>query len=184
VKDAFGTLTDPKASPAGPLGWVQAILGEPDWIGEWSTGKTTTADTLKNPLATGAARARPPGPEVPILPREAAAAGDTLYQYYCTVCHGATGAADGPVSRQMAAPSLLTARARAYSDGYLYSIIRYGRGLMPRYGDKVYSPLRRWAIVSHVRALQRAAPVAGDPKATTPIPPSASVTGSTGGYPQ
>ena len=53
-------------------------------------------------------------------------------------------------------PSLLTARARGYTDGYLYSIIRYGRGLMPRYGDKVSDPADRWAIVNHVRQLQAA----------------------------
>ena len=52
--------------------------------------------------------------------------------------------------------SLLTDKARAYSDGYLYSIIRYGRGLMPRYGDKVYRHEDRWAVVNYVRQLQRA----------------------------
>ena len=41
----------------------------------------------------------------------------------------------------MGAPSLLTARARGYSDGYLYSIMRYGRGVMPRYGDKIVRPM-------------------------------------------
>ena len=53
----------------------------------------------------------------------------------------------------------LTDRARGYTDGYLYSIIRYGRGLMPRYGDKVPSPANRWAIVNHLRALQAASPL-------------------------
>jgi mono/diheme cytochrome c family protein len=55
----------------------------------------------------------------------------------------------------MAALSLLTDRARAYTDGYIYSIIRYGRGVMPRYGDKVPSELR-WHIVNYVRQLQAA----------------------------
>ena len=93
-----------------------------------------------------------------MLPREVEAAGDTLYQNFCTVCHGAAGDAKGPVSGRIGAPSLLTGRARGYSDGYLYSIIRYGRGVMPRYGDKVYQPAERWAIVSHVRKLQAASP--------------------------
>jgi hypothetical protein len=34
---------------------------------------------------------------------------------------------------------------------------------MPRYGDKVYDPMDRWAIVNHVRKLQ----------AEAPLPPSA-----------
>jgi mono/diheme cytochrome c family protein len=108
------------------------------------------------------------------------AAGDTLYQNFCSVCHGPTGNADGPVSLQMGAPSLLTARARAYSDGYIYSIIRYGRGVMPRYGDKVYAPVERWAIVNHVRKLQARSPApAAAPAAAAPIPPGPSATGST-----
>ena len=62
------------------------------------------------------------------------------YNTYCAICHGHTGAGNGPVSaRLVGVPSLLTDRARGYTDGYLYSIIRYGRGLMPKYGDKVPS---------------------------------------------
>jgi mono/diheme cytochrome c family protein len=59
----------------------------------------------------------------------------------------------------MNAPSLLTESAQGRSDGYLYSIIRYGRGVMPRYGDKVYLREDRWAIVNYVRKLQRDASV-------------------------
>jgi mono/diheme cytochrome c family protein len=113
------------------------------------------------------------------------AEGDTLFQNFCTVCHGVTGNADGPISPLIGAPSLLTARARAYSDGYLYSIIRYGRGVMPRYGDKVYDPNERWAIVTHVRKLQAQAPAPpAAPGAATPIPPGPSATGSTSSVPR
>jgi mono/diheme cytochrome c family protein len=133
---------------------------------------------LKNPLSTP----QPPGASVPVIPRNIEAAGDTLYQNFCTVCHGPTGNADGTVSRQMGAPSLLTPRARAYSDGYLYSIIRYGRGVMPRYGDKLVVPAERWAVVSHVRKLQSQSPAA--PGDATPIPPGASATGSTSAVPR
>ncbi|MBK8004712.1 MAG: cytochrome c [Gemmatimonadetes bacterium] len=103
-------------------------------------GNTTTADKLVNPLAGQPASAR----------------GDTLFQTFCAVCHGQAGAADAVISAQVAAPSLLTDRARGYSDGYLYSIIRYGRGVMPRYGDKVRRDAR-WEIVNYVRQLQAAA---------------------------
>ena len=113
---------------------------------------------------------------MPILPAEFAARGDTLYQTFCAVCHGTTGAGDGPVGPRVAAPPITSARAAGYSDGYLYSIIRYGRGVMPRYGDKIYAPLDRWAVVNHVRLLQgqttaptEPAPTAGQP-AGTPAP--------------
>jgi mono/diheme cytochrome c family protein len=160
-----------------PEGSVPISGGEPDWSAEWVTGKTTTVNALKNPFAAGGARASEPGPDVPRIPREVDAAGDTLYQTFCSVCHGPTGNADGTVSRQIGAPSLLTARARTYSDGYIYSIIRYGRGVMPRYGDKVYDPTDRWSIVNHVRKLQAVAPPTPGP--TAPIPPGPSATGST-----
>jgi mono/diheme cytochrome c family protein len=162
-----------------PEGSVPVTGGEPDWSAEWISGKATTANALKNPFASGASPSRS-GPSAPTIPREVTAAGDTLYQNFCAVCHGPTGNADGTVSSQIGAPSLLTARARAYSDGYIYSIIRYGRGVMPRYGDKVYAPADRWAIVAHVRQLQAKSPAppaaAG---AAVPIPPAPSATGST-----
>ena len=155
---------------------------EPDWSAEWVAGRTTTADALKNPLARPVSR---PGPSVAEIPRTIEAEGDTLYQNFCTVCHGVTGNADGPISPLMGAPSLLTARARAYSDGYLYSIIRYGRGVMPRYGDKVYDPNERWAIVTHVRKLQAQSPAPpAAPGAAAPIPPGPSATGSTSSVPR
>ena len=56
---------------------------------------------------------------------------------------------------------------------------------MPRYGDKVYLPSDRWAIVNHVRKLQAASPAPEEPAAATaPIPPTPSATGSTGGRPR
>jgi mono/diheme cytochrome c family protein len=172
----YETGAVPRNTPAGS---VPVSGGEPDWSAEWIAGNASTANALRNPIA-GGARGRPPGPDVPVIPRSIDAAGDTLYQNFCAVCHGPTGNADGPVSLQLGAPSLLTARARAYSDGYIYSIIRYGRGVMPRYGDKVYAPMERWAIVNHVRQLQARSPApAAAPGAAAPIPPGPSATGST-----
>jgi mono/diheme cytochrome c family protein len=163
-----------------PEGTVPVSGGEPDWSAEWISGKTTTANALKNPFTAGQGRASRPGPSVPEILREVDAAGDTLYGTFCSVCHGPTGNADGTVSRQIGAPSLLTARARAYSDGYIYSILRYGRGVMPRYGDKVYDPTDRWAIVNHIRKLQAAALAPPGPaSAAAPVPPGPSATGST-----
>jgi mono/diheme cytochrome c family protein len=171
-----------------PPGTVPVTGGEADWSAEWTTGKTAAADALKNPYAAAAGEsqgAASPGPDVAVIPRDINAAGDTLYQTYCAVCHGSAGDAKGPVSSRIGAPSLLTGRARGYSDGYVYSIIRYGRGVMPRYGDKVYLPGDRWAIVNHVRKLQGQAPLGPEPAgAAAGIPPGPSATGSTGERPR
>jgi mono/diheme cytochrome c family protein len=148
-----------------PAGTVPITGGEADWSAEWTTGKTATADALKNPYAADAGEnqgAASPGPDVSVIPRDIDAAGDTLYQTYCAVCHGSAGDAKGPVSSRIGAPSILTGRARGYSDGYLYSILRYGRGVMPRYGDKIVRPDDRWAVVNYVRSLQAAAPAPAD----------------------
>ena len=161
-----------------PEGSVPVSGGEQDWSAEWVSGKTATANALKNPLTNPPS----PGPSVAVIPREMEAAGDTLYQNFCSVCHGPTGNADGTMSRQMGAPSLLTPRARGYSDGYIYGIIRYGRGVMPRYGDKIVVPGERWAIVSHLRKLQSQHPVT--PGEAAPIPPGPSATGSTSAVPK
>jgi mono/diheme cytochrome c family protein len=171
-------------------GTVPVTGSERDWLAEWTTGNTATADRLVNPtrgmsstvpgrgtepgdsarrLAAGAVSQGPftanAGPAVPRIPASLDARGDTLFQTYCSMCHGAAGAANGTVTPKIGAPSLLTARARGYSDGYLYSIVRYGRGVMPRYSDKIYDPIDRWAVVNHVRKLQAAAPAPATPAA-------------------
>lgn len=128
-------------------GTVPITGGEPT-DSAFTSGNPTLADRLVNPT----------NPEATL------AKGDTLFHTYCAVCHGVAGGGDGTVGPKMGAPSLLTDKARAYSDGYLYSMIRYGRGVMPRYGDKVYKHEDRWAIVNYLRTLQRA----GMPAAPAP----------------
>jgi mono/diheme cytochrome c family protein len=158
----YSRLDVPRNTPEGT---VPVSGGEPDWSAEWLTGKTTSADALKNPTTGAGGAAVRHGAMTAEIPGSIDAKGDTLYQNFCATCHGPAGAGDGPVGRRIGAPPLLTPRARAFSDGYIYSMIRYGRGIMPRYGDKVYDPTDRWAIVNHVRKLQAAAPA---PPAPTP----------------
>jgi len=141
-----------------PIGGGEASweTGDP-WVGAYAFD-VAVADKLQNPTTTGG-QAAAPGPDLPVIPATMEARGDTLFNTYCATCHGHGGAGNGPVAARMVGiPSLLTPQARGYTDGYLYSIIRYGRGLMPRYGDKVFDPLDRWAIVNRVRKLQGAAP--------------------------
>ncbi len=85
---------------------------------------------------------------------ESLARGEEMYLRACAPCHGTAGAGDGPVvAAGMLPMGLTTDQARAHSDGYLYSIIRVGRGLMPAYGHQL-THFDRWNVVNYVRQLQ------------------------------
>jgi mono/diheme cytochrome c family protein len=80
--------------------------------------------------------------------------GKEVYNIYCYPCHGPAGAGDGPVTPMFIQPPDLTApRARDFTDGYLYTLIRQGRGIMPMYGDKIRVQ-DRWHLVNYLRLLQ------------------------------
>jgi len=80
--------------------------------------------------------------------------GKLVFEQYCIVCHGPLGHSDGTVVPKFVPPPDLTLDVtKNRSDGYLYAMIRQGRGIMPRYGDKVRG-LDRWNVVNYVRLLQ------------------------------
>lgn len=88
--------------------------------------------------------------------------GKWVYETYCQVCHGERGRGDGPVSLAgggpfPGVPSLVDPARPRLSDGAVYGLIvdaqRMGRGLMPRYGDKIHGN-DRWDLVNYVRSLQ------------------------------
>ncbi len=138
--------TVPAVSPAGdaPAPFAQADLD-------------AVAAALVNPLPAS---------------EEVLARGATVYTNQCFVCHGAQGEGNGPVvgaGRFPMGPSLVTAAAAARTDGYIYGVVRVGRGLMPAYGDRV--PDRdRWAVVHYVRSLQQQAGLISAPAAAPAAP--------------
>jgi mono/diheme cytochrome c family protein len=81
--------------------------------------------------------------------------GRNRYEIYCALCHGETGRGDGPVAPSLAnAVRNLTDSTQARrSDGWIYSVVRNGFGLMPEYGSKLTAE-DRWSIVHYVRQLQ------------------------------
>jgi mono/diheme cytochrome c family protein len=86
--------------------------------------------------------------------------GEVLFNRICAVCHGAAGV--GAQANIIEKYPLLTAYnlsgpvVAGYTDGYIYGIMRIGRGLMPPYGHQI-SHFDRWNIVNYVRVLQRQA---------------------------
>lgn len=116
--------------------------------------------------AFGAAHANP-------TPRSPASEtrGEAMYARYCQVCHGpqGMGANTGSVTSTGVYPPIVppvaAGNATTLSDGYIYAIIRHGRGLMPDYAVQV-PHADRWHIVNYVRRLQEGgAPAAAVPGA-------------------
>jgi mono/diheme cytochrome c family protein len=96
----------------------------------------------------------------PIAPGDTAALrqGEILYGRFCTPCHGKSLAGDGPVAAQfMPPPDLQSELVRGRSDGYIYSYIRHGGVVMPRYGQMVTAH-EAWQLVHYVRHKQRTQP--------------------------
>lgn len=85
------------------------------------------------------------------------ARGGQIFNTYCSVCHGAQGMGDGTVAGRFGyVPNLTQDMTRQRSDGYIYAVLRHGRGIMPRYGDKIRDPGDRWNVVNYLRSLQGA----------------------------
>lgn len=81
--------------------------------------------------------------------------GRKYYQINCAVCHGDKGMGDGPATKfGMPGISLVMDITKGRSDGYIYGMIRNGRGLMPSY-NRIEEP-ERWDVVNYLRGLQGA----------------------------
>jgi hypothetical protein len=108
--------------------------------------------------------------------------GRMYYQINCAVCHGDAGKGDGPVTKKgLFAPPLVGASAEGRTDGYIWGMMRNGRGLMPSYNR--IEELDRWDVVNYIRGLQGKHQVAigpvGLPGETGDKVPGASQTGPT-----
>ena len=131
----------------------------------YSGNPLKAAQQLKNPLEST---------------KEVLDQGRTYYEKFCIYCHGTYGdAGEGAtvVPKMVIKPlSLLTDKAKSYSDGRIYHIIYEGQGLMGSYriqletneqvlmshymteGDGGYKGSDRiWSVVHYVRYLQKKA---------------------------
>ncbi|MDT8367986.1 MAG: cytochrome c [Longimicrobiales bacterium] len=83
--------------------------------------------------------------------------GEVMYVRVCAPCHGETGlGADAYLVDRWPALqvfNLAQAQVAGYSDGYIYAMMRVGRGQMPAYGHQI-THFDRWHIVNYVRTLQ------------------------------
>ena len=132
----------PRNTPKGivPIGGAEA---------DWGTGNPLASPMPKYGFDSVYANrmSRPAN-----LPTVAPGRGEELYQTFCQPCHGVAGAGAGLVP--VGAPPLNTPRVAGFTDGYIYSYIRYGGIIMPQYGDKITRREDRWAVVDYVRSFR------------------------------
>ena len=72
------------------------------------------------------------------------ASGKVLFETYCKHCHGAKGTGDGKVADKF--PGVANLKGAAYkniTEGHIFHVITYGKGLMGAHGSQV-SPEDRW----------------------------------------
>ena len=81
--------------------------------------------------------------------------GKVLYDSYCKHCHGEKGNADGLVADRYAGVANLNGAAYLeITEGHIFHVITYGKGLMGAHGSQV-SPEDRWRIARYVKELQK-----------------------------
>lgn len=82
------------------------------------------------------------------------ARGQQVYTNYCMVCHGATGAGDGPViPKYPNPPAYTTEKSKSLPDGTMFQVITLGRNNMPSHAAQV-SAEDRWKAILYIRKLQ------------------------------
>jgi len=89
--------------------------------------------------------------------------GRIQFQINCAVCHGPLGMANGPATKYGVAGIAIGAGSNAantLTDGYIFGMIRNGRGLMPPY-NRIEEP-DRWDIVNYLRSIQGKGTIAAD----------------------
>jgi mono/diheme cytochrome c family protein len=134
--------------PGAPNEWN---LGEPD-------GTPIIPVTQQDMLPIGTGNATIQALVNPIEPDSVSLArGKVMFERYCAVCHGVAGiGAEAAIAQKhptVAAYNLAGPVVQAYTDQYMYGMIRVGRGLMPDYGYRV-TEFDRWRIVNYIRTLQ------------------------------
>lgn len=101
--------------------------------------------------------------------------GRRRYDIYCATCHDKNGDGKGILFERgkVPTPSFHQDRLRQSPDGYYFGVITNGFGLMPSYAYPI--PVAdRWAIIAHVRVLQRPSPTADVSPSSPAVEPTTS----------
>jgi mono/diheme cytochrome c family protein len=87
---------------------------------------------------------------------EVLARGAQRYAIYCQPCHDPHGEGKGILFQRGNVPtaSFFEAKVENAPDGHIFDVVTNGLGLMPSYRWPI-PPADRWAIIAHVRELER-----------------------------
>ena len=117
--------------------------------------------TLPNDSAGYAASAGVQNPLGALTPQEMEEAG-RLYNINCGVCHGAKGAANGPLAGKVGGIVNLTLdQYKVMTDGTMFHSITYGKNNMGSYASQI-DRKQRWMVIKYVRTLQGGGDAAAD----------------------
>jgi len=104
-----------------------------------------------------------------------------LFNINCAICHGATGAANGPLATSGKIGGVANLTNGIYltmADGTMYHSIQYGKNNMGSYASQL-SRKQRWQMVQYIRKLQPKANGTVAAASTTAAAPTAGSTDST-----
>jgi cytochrome c6 len=80
--------------------------------------------------------------------------GAATFKAKCAMCHGATGAGDTVMGKNLKLKDLGSAEVQKQSDAELTTIITDGKGKMPAYKGKL-TEAQITELVSHIRTLKK-----------------------------
>ena len=98
--------------------------------------------------------------------------GRQRYGIYCQPCHDPRGDGKGILFQRgnVPTPTFHQERIQKHADGFIFEIITNGLAMMPSYRWAI-PPADRWAIIAHVRDLQRKRLASGTATPAAPSPP-------------
>ncbi len=127
-----------RGNPQGSVSTNGTLM--PEWVVSYGQlpNVIDSMSTLPNPVA----------PDTASLKR-----GRMYFQINCAPCHGRAGLGNGEATKLGMVPMpLVSDRVKNFTDGYIWGMIRNGRGLMPSYNR--IEEMDRWDVVNYIRALQ------------------------------
>ncbi|MEJ7625693.1 MAG: cytochrome c [Ferruginibacter sp.] len=78
-----------------------------------------------------------------------------LYNINCAICHGEKGAGNGPLALDKigGVANIASGEKATLSDGTMFHVITYGKGVMGSYASQL-SAKQRWEVIKYIRTLQ------------------------------